>query len=561
MAGQFRGGEFLVRAVGDTAVMAPERFTEEQRALAATALRFSKEEVLPLAARIEAKDFQLLRDLLRKAGEVGLLGVDIPEAYGGLDLDKTTSLLVASAKSLLGSWSVTFGAQTSIGTMPIVYFGTEAQKAQWLPKLATGECVSAYALTEAGSGSDALGAKTRAVKSADGKSWVLNGSKQFITNAGFADLFIVFAKVDGEKFSCFIVPKGTPGLSLGAEEHKLGLRGSSTCSLLFEDATIPAANLLGEIGKGHKIAFNILNIGRLKLGAGVIGAMRYCLEGTLAYATDRKQFGKSIASFGLSKEKFARMVMNTYAIESMAFRTSGHIDELIRAGTDTLAAIEEFSVEASIMKVMGSETSNQLIDDALQLHGGYGYVAEYPVERGYRDARINRIFEGTNEINRMLVTGMLLKKAFKGQLELFGERKAVSAGELPAENLKRQALLAIKVAGEAFGMELEHHQLVLAAIADVVIDAYALDSMIARTRQLGADEPWRAAVVELFSNLAHQRALAATQRVLCIAAKGPELERHLAEARALQVFRPHDAEALIDTVCQAVEAARGYPAR
>ncbi|MBL8915268.1 MAG: acyl-CoA dehydrogenase family protein [Archangium sp.] len=553
MSNGFRGGEFLVRSVGT--VMSPESFTSEQRALAMTAQRFAREEVLPHAARIEAKDFPFLRDLLRKAGEVGLLGVDIAETYGGLELDKTTSLLVASANSVLGSWSVTFGAQTSIGTMPIAYFGNDAQKAQWLPFLASGEKVSAYALTEPGSGSDALGARTRAVL--DGDSWVLDGTKQFITNAAFADVFIVFAKVDGEKFSAFIVPRETPGLSIGAEEHKLGLRGSSTCQLLLEGARIPKGNLLGEVGKGAKIAFNILNIGRLKLGAAVIGGMKLGIENTLNYCNARKQFGKSLMEFGLTKEKFARMTMNTYVVESMAYRTSGYIDEAIAGGSAPLKAIEEFSIEASIMKVLGSEMSNQLIDDALQLHGGYGYVADYPLERGYRDVRINRIFEGTNEINRMLVTGMLLKRAFKGELSLFDERPLVSDVGTPADKLKQLALMCMKAAGEAFGMELEHHQVVLAYIADIVIDAYALDSVAARTAK--HDAPWRAAAVELFTNVAHQRCLAAAQKVLCVALEGAELEQGLAKARALHVFKPHDAEVLNETIASAVEASRGYP--
>ncbi len=555
MSNGFRGGEFLVRSVGQ--IMSPESFTEEQHALAATAQRFAKEEVLPHAARIEGKDFPFLKELLQKAGGIGLLGVDIPEQYGGLALDKTTSLLVASANSILGSWSVTFGAQTSIGTMPIAYFGNDAQKAEWLPALASGEKVSAYALTEPGSGSDALGARTRAVSSSDGQSWVLDGTKQFITNAGFADVFIVFAKVDGEKFSAFIVPRTTPGLSIGAEEHKLGLRGSSTCQLLLEGARIPKGNLLGEVGKGAKIAFNILNIGRLKLGAAVIGGMKMGIENTLQYCTQRKQFGKPIAEFGLTREKLARMTMNTFVVESMAFRTSGSIDELIASGTGALAAIEEFSIEASIMKVLGSEMSNQLIDDALQLHGGYGYVADYPVERGYRDVRINRIFEGTNEVNRMLVTGMLLKRAFKGQLELFGDRPQVTDTSSASDKLKQLALLCMKSAGEAFGMDLEHHQVALASIADIVIDAYALETVVARTKQ--HDAPWRQAAVDLFTNLTHQRSLAAAQRVLCIALEGAELEQALAKVQSLHVFKPFDAEQLNATIANAVEEARGYP--
>lgn len=558
-----RGGSFLLNPVGSVEVMAPESFTDEQRALYDTAMRFSREEVLPKAERIEHKDFALLRELIRKAGEVGLLGVDVPEAYGGSALEKTTSLLVTEAKSLLGSWSVTFGAQTGIGTLPIVYFGTEAQKAKYLPKLASGEWISAYALTEAGSGSDALGAKTRAVKSADGKHWVLNGSKQYITNAGFADVFIVFAKVDGNLFSAFIVERGTPGLSIGPEEQKMGIRGSSTCPLIFEDAKVPVENLLGEIGRGHKIAFNILNVGRLKLGAGVAGGMKLHLAGAVAYASERKQFDTPLVRFGLTREKLARMLADAYAVESMAYRTSGHIDALIAKGTETLAAIEEFAIEASILKVMGSELASRLIDDSVQLHGGYGYIEEYPVERAYRDIRINRIFEGTNEINRMLVTGMLLKRAMKGTLGLFdGGEPKVAAGDAPAEHLKRLALLCLKVAVEAYGPAIEEHQVVLAAIADIVMDAYAVDSLESRNRQLAKStqlEPWRTAAVELFTNAAHERALSAARRALCACAKGDALEAHLKAAQALQVFLPIDPEATNEVLAAAVELARGYP--
>src|SRR4051812_4748341 len=315
------GGEFLLREVGHSRIMAPEQFTAEQKAYYETAIRFSRTEVLPRSAQIEKKDFALLRELLRKAGEIGLLGIEIPEAYGGLGLGVTTSCLVAEAKTLHGSWSVTFGGHTGIGSLPMIWYGSPAQKEKYLPKVATGEWVCAYALTESVSGSDALGARTKAVKSPDGKHWILNGSKQFITNAGFADLFMVFAKVDGEKFTCFIVERSTPGLVVGPEEHKMGLRGSSTCPLVFEDARVPVENLLGEIGKGHKIAFNVLNHGRLKLGVGVLGGMKLQLENVSAYAKDRKQFSTPIVKFGLIREKLARMATAIYATESMAYRT------------------------------------------------------------------------------------------------------------------------------------------------------------------------------------------------------------------------------------------------
>jgi alkylation response protein AidB-like acyl-CoA dehydrogenase len=578
------GGEFLLRETGHTRIMAPEHFSAEQKAYYDTAIKFSRNEVLPRSAQIERKDFALLRELLKKAGELGLLGIDIPEAYGGLGLDKTTSMMVAEAKTLHGSWSVTFGGHTGIGSLPMVWYGTPAQKEKYLPRVATGETICAYALTESVSGSDALGAKTKAVKSADGKHWILNGSKQFISNAGFADLFIVFAKVDGEKFSAFIVERNTPGLIVGPEEHKMGLRGSSTCPLVFEDAKVPIENLLGDIGKGHKIAFNILNLGRLKLGAGVLGGMKLQIANAFAYARDRKQFDTPIVRFGLIREKLARMATVLYATESMAYRTSGLIDaRLLNADKNapdydakTQGAIEEYAIESSILKVFGSEALGLITDDAVQIHGGYGYIEEFPVERAYRDARINRIFEGTNEINRMLITGMLLKRTMKGELPVFDYaatvteeldtktlpkakgQDALSAETLAAEYLKRMALFALKVAAEAFGLELEKQQLVLAAIADVMMDAFALDSMITRTRQVaaaGTPDPARVAMIRLFANQAHTRSFDAARRALT-SSKAPQLVEKLAQ---LQVFLPHSYAELVETVAGAVEKASGYP--
>ena len=547
----FHGGEFLLNEGG--AVMAPEFFSPEQRALFETAMRFSREQVLPKAARIEAKDFGLLRELLREAGELGLLGVDVPEAYGGLGLDKTTSLLVAEAKSLLGSWSVTFAAQTGIGTLPIVYFGTDAQKQQYLPSLASGEKVAAYALTEAGSGSDALGARTTARLSPDGRHWVLDGAKQYITNAGFADVFIVFAKIDGTRFSAFIVERSTPGLTVGPEEHKMGLRGSSTCPVILEDARVPVENLLGEPGRGHVIAFNILNLGRLKLGSGVLGSMKTQLASALTYVTLRRQFDTPLVRFGLTREKLARMAAAIYAVESMAYRTSGLIDAF---GGDPLAALEEFAIEASLAKVVGSEALGQVMDDAVQLHGGAGYIEEYPVERAYRDARINRIFEGTNEINRLLVVGTLLKRAARGQLALF---EAPTAQTPP---LKALARLGLKLAAEAFGPSLDQHQVVTAALADLVLEAFVVDSVAARNRALAATrplEPWRVAIEEHVASAAHQRAQQAASRVIAACATGEARAAHLASARALQVDFPGNPEQVIETIVIALEAARGYP--
>jgi alkylation response protein AidB-like acyl-CoA dehydrogenase len=557
------GGAFLIEPVGRKAVMAPEFFTDEHQAFFETAHRFSAEEVVPKAARIEAKDFALLRELLARAGELGLLGVDIEEKYGGSGLDKTTTMLVAEAKSLLGSWSVTFAAQTCIGTLPIAWFGTEAQKQKYLPDLATGRKVSAYALTEAGSGSDARGAKTKAVKSADGKHWVLNGSKQYITNAGFADVFVVFAKIDGEHFTGFIVDRDTPGLSIGPEEHKMGIRGSSTCPLVFEDAKVPVENLLGEVGKGHKIAFNILNLGRLKLGAGVLGSMKLHLAGSTRYASERRQFDTPILRFGLTREKLARMTTWIYAVESMAYRTSGLVDARMSGGASALEAIEEFNIESSILKVLGSEYLGLCLDDAVQLHGGAGYIEEYPVERAYRDARINRIFEGTNEINRMLITGTLLKRAMKGRLELFGDSPASSSADAAVENLKKLARLTLQTAVDVHGHSLEQHQVVLAGVADLVMDAFALDALVARNRQVLAQrkslEPWREAIARKFANDAHARALSTARTTLSSCVQGAALQQRLSELQSLVLWEPFDAEANDERIASAVEAARGYP--
>jgi alkylation response protein AidB-like acyl-CoA dehydrogenase len=582
------GGAFLLHEVGSTAVSSPEMFTEEQRLYLKTAIQFSREQVLPLSDRIEAKDNALLRDLLRRAGELGLLMIDIPEAYGGLGLDKTTSLLLAESMSQQGSWSVTFGAHVGIGTLPIVWFGNEAQKAKYLPKLATGEWVAAYALTEQGSGSDALGAKTKAVLSPDGTHYVLNGSKLYITNAAFADVFVVFAKVNGDKFTGFIVERSTPGFTVGPEEHKMGIRGSSTCPLYFEDARVPVENVLGEIGRGHKIAFNILNYGRLKLGAGVLGGMKIAMEETFRFAQERKQFNTPIMRFPLTREKFARMSSLMYALESMTYRTAGLVDARLK-GRDrqakdydahVIAAIEEYAIESSIMKVFGSEALGYVVDDAVQIHGGAGYIEEYPIERAYRDARINRIFEGTNEINRMLITGLLLKRAVKGELPLLAvaqsveeelgqgivpkarREDALAAEERAAECLKRMALYGLKVAAETFGTELEQHQEVLAGLSDVVMDAFALDSMVTRTRQCaenGNMNAARVAMTRLYGMDAMARSFERTRRALCASVQGEVLEGHLKKLAPLQLFAPYNPAELREAVVTAVEQAGGYP--
>src|SRR3954463_12401354 len=431
------GGGFLLEPTGSVTIFTPEMLSEEQRMMKETADDFLMKEVMPRVAEIESKKPGVMRELMKKAGDVGFLGHDIPEAYGGLGGDKTSSSLITEAASRQGSYAVSFGAHVGIGTMPLVHFGTAEQRQKYLPKLASGEMIAAYALTEPGSGSDALAAKTKAVLSADGKSWKLTGSKLFITNAGFADVFTIFAKVDGEKFTAFLVDRSAAGLTVGPEEHKLGIRGSSTCPLYLEDCTIPVENVLGEIGKGDKIAFNILNIGRWKLGVGATGGAKHILEMGVKFARDRKQFGKAIAEFDLIRKKIGEIAMLIYVSESMGFRTAGLLDARWKAidpadpklQQKQLDATEEHSIEASMIKVFGSEMLHTTADETLQIFGGAGYIEDYPIERASRDARINRIFEGTNEINRLLVPGTLLKRAMTGKLALM-QMVAEVQGEL-----------------------------------------------------------------------------------------------------------------------------------
>ena len=505
---------------------------------------------------------------------MGLSGVEIPEAYGGLEMDKVTSAVIADHIAKYAGFATTWGAHSGIGLLPIVYFGTEAQKQKYLPKLATGEIVGAYALSEASSGSDALNCRARAELSADGKHYVLNGEKMWITNAGFADLFTVFAKI-GDKFSAFLVERTFPGFSVGGEEHKMGIRGSSTCPIILNDCKVPVENLLGEIGKGATIAFNILNIGRFKLGAMCVGGARVSIENAVAYAKQRKAFGKVIGDFGLVREKIANMATLIYVGESLVYRTVGLMDVLLSeidkaspdAAKETRKAIEEYAVECSIIKVWGSEMIDYVVDETLQIYAGYGFVEEYPAERAYRDARINRIFEGTNEINRLIITGFLLKRAMSGQLPLLPAIKKLmdevlsgpSAGEeiegpLAEERklvaqAKKLGLFASGAATQKYMQAIQDQQEVMGAIADMTIEIYAMESAVLRaqkiTEQKGeAGAALAVAMTRVYLSQAMEKVEAAARRVIAAVADGDMLRTQVAILRRLAKYEPFNTIAL-----------------
>jgi butyryl-CoA dehydrogenase len=589
MAKRVKGGSFLTEERDPQDVFTPEDLSEEHRQIAKTAIDFTQNEVMPAAAEIEAKNFAVTRGLLRKAGELGLMGVDIPEAYGGLEMDKVTSALIAESISKLASFSVAFSAHVGIGTLPIVWYGTEEQKQKYLPKLGTGEWIGAYALSESSSASDAMNCRTRAVLSPDGRHYILNGEKMWITNSGFADLFTVFAKVDGEKFSAFLIERHTPGFSIGSEEHKLGIRGSSTCPLILADCQVPVENLLGEVGKGHHIAFNILNIGRFKLGAACVGGARNSLQDGIGYAKERKAFGKAIAEFGLIQEKLAESATGIYAGEAMVYRTIGMIDSAL-ADVDTGAAgasreiqkrIEEYAVECSILKVWASEMLDMVVDHVLQIYAGYGYVEEYPAERAYRDSRINRIFEGTNEINRLIITGWLMKRAVAGQLPLLGAIKklmdevmagpsaaAVREGPLSAEyqllaNAKKLALFAAGAASQKYMMGLADQQEVMGALADCIMEVFALESCILRAEKLIAAKGEGAAkqaiaMTRYYAAKAAQTVELSSRKVIATVAEGDMLRTQMAILRRLSKHEPADTIALGRQIAKHVLAAGRY---
>ena len=563
-----KGGSFLIEDTHPEDIFTPEDFSEQHRMIAGTTKEFVENEVMPNVDKLEELNYDLSVKLLRKAGEIGLLSVDIPEEYGGLGLDKTSSMLVAENLGKTGAFAVSHGAHTGIGTLPIVYFGTESQKQRYLPKFATGELISSYSLSEPGSGSDALAAKTLASPSVDGKIFTLNGSKMWLSNAGFADVYITFAQVGGDKFTSFILEKNYKGVSLGKEEKKMGIKGSSTRALNLDNVDVPAENVIGEIGKGHRVALNILNVGRFKLGASVIGGAKAVITESVKYAKTRKQFQVPIISFGMIKHKLGEMAIRAFVGESMVYRTAGLIDSILQnvdkkspdSSVLTLKGIEEYAVECSIIKVYASEILDYVVDEGVQIFGGYGFTEEYPVARPYRDSRINRIFEGTNEINRLLIPSMLIRRAMKGELPLMAAAQKLmeevisfSAGEsqfegiLAAEmnlasNAKKIGLLVAGTAFQKYMDKLEHEQEVVWHISDIAMEAYAMESVLLRVMKMAAagrkNIDFYADVARAFAYGAIERVESHAKAALAVIAEGDMLRTYLTAVRRLLKYTP-----------------------
>ncbi len=585
----FKGAEFLIAETGKDEVFTPEDFSDEQREIGRTTEQFVLNEVLPLRDEIEHQQFEHVVRLMKRCGELGLLMIDVPEEYGGLELDKATSMLAAEKISGSGSFSVAYSAHTGIGTLPLVYYGTDEQKQRYLEKLMTGEWIAAYCLTEPDSGSDALSAKASATLSADGSHYLLNGTKQFTTNGAIADLYTVFAKVDKEHFTAFLVERTMEGVSVGPEEKKLGIKGSSTTQVILDNAKVPAGNLLGEIGKGHKIAFNVLNVGRFKLGAAVTGAAKNALGDGIRYANLRKQFGRQIASFGAIKEKIADMTAGIFAAESLIYRLAGLIDDRLatipRETPDYYEAyqrgIEEYAMECAVAKVFCSEVLADVVDEVVQIHGGYGYVQEYPAERYYRDERINRIFEGTNEINRLLIPGILLARAMKGEMPLQQEAmKALEALMTPSfeelddsipfaaekallKGLKQAFLVVAGTAAQRFQGQIKDEQEVLLAVADVAINIFAAESALLRAeKMLPSLSPARksavTAAVKVFTFNAAEKTAGAARKAAFYIGEGDNLAMMLSGIRR---FTKYDATGLLQakrTLADAASEAKKY---
>jgi len=582
-----QGGSFLIEEQTPESIFTPGDFNEEHRMIADTTRQFMDAEVQPRIGELESKDWKLARELVKSAAELGLVGANIPEEYGGLGLDQTSGAIIVENLGRSASFAATLGAQSGIGLLPIIYFGTEAAKQKYLPPIAAGDLITAYALTEAGSGSDAMAAKATAKLSDDGTHYLLNGEKMFITNGGFADIFIVFAKVDGDKFSAFIVER-QEGCKSGAEEHKMGIKGSSTTPLILADAKAPVENLLGDIGKGHKIAFNILNIGRFKLGAMCLGGMKLAMQESVRYANERQQFGKSISSFGAIKSKLGEMAIRTWVGEAMIYRTLGMIEEGLAAVADSkdmdarLKAIEEYAAECSIIKVALSEYCGYVTDEMVQIFGGYGYSADYPAERAYRDTRINRIFEGTNEINRMLIPGRLMKAALSGRLALLPAAQALmdeilspsmASFELDdtllateqklTQNAKKVALMTLGTAAQKYMMGLSDQQEILMSVADIIMDTFAMESAILRARKMAGVQGEEAVALQLdmtrvFCNDAVERIEAGGKNTLAAMAEGDELRTLLAALRRFTKMTPMNTVAARQRIANAMIEANRY---
>lgn len=565
-----KGGSFLTEDIDAGRVFTPEDFTDEQKMIAKTTEDYVQTEVLPVVDKLENHEFENSVRLLKKAGELGLLAADVPEEYEGLGLDKISSALITEKMALAGGFSITHGAHVGIGSLPIVLFGNDDQKQKYLPKLASGQLIAAYALTEPSSGSDALGAKTTAKLNAEGTHYILNGEKQWITNSGFADVFVVYAKIDGDKFSAFIVERAFSGVSTGAEEKKMGIKSSSTRTLILEDVPVPVENLLGEVGRGHVIAFNILNIGRYKLGVGAIGASKRALELAISYSNQRQQFNTPISSFNLTKEKLSTMASKLYASESLIYRTVGYFEDRMgqlseeekNDGKAIAASIAEYAIECSINKVFGSEALDYIADEALQLHGGYGYMQEYEIERIYRDSRINRIFEGTNEINRLIVPGTFVKKAMKGELPLLQQAQSLQSellsmfpeeiGDEPlaqekhlVKMAKKIALLAAGTAVQRFGTKLEQEQEILVNIANIANQLFAMESVVLRTEKaLARDGFDKAAQKVLYTEIFVQEAFAEVEKeakeTIIGSVEGDDARMLISALRKLTRFTPYN---------------------
>jgi len=586
-----KGGAFLLESISPQEVFTPEEFNEEQRLIAKAATEFIVGEIEPVNDDIETLKEGLLPSLLRKAGELGFLSGDIAEEYDGQALDKVSVILMMEKLSQGGgSFMTAYAVHTGIGSLPIVFFGNKDQKKRYLPKIATGEMIAAYALTEPEAGSDALNAKTTAVLSPDGKYYILNGQKQFISNAGFADFFVTYAKVDGNKFTSFIVERKFEGVSLDEEENKMGMKGSSTRSVIFSDAKVPVENVLGEVGKGHVVAFNTLNIGRFKLGGGCLGSCKFALQNAVTYAKQRVQFGKPIAEFGLIKHKIAEMAIKTFALESMVYRTAALVDRILQkvdynaddAGIQMANGIEEYAIEDSINKVYSSEMLDYIVDEAVQIHGGYGYIRDYPIERGYRDSRINRIWEGTNEINRLLIMDMLTKRAMKNRLpvlvaaqkvanELLTLRPKVETddGKLTlqkemVEMSKKIGLLVTGAAVQKYMAKLADEQEILGLISDIIIEVFAMESALLRAlksmEKFGEEKAQlQKAIVRVYVNDGFNRVEGFAKQALSAIAEGDTLRTQLSALKKLTRFTPVNTVALRREVADYTIKVGKYP--